>query len=303
MDVSTTLVCPAFPENGRSVYQGHLFVNDVLLNESGMQDHPLTPMTDADLRRVLAVQSTRAIGHIAAQTVANGADAILAAMDATSGHLIVDAIQNADLFNIGAAAKTAPLLCGGSGIALGLPYNFDIAPSQPNWTAIKGHGVILSGSCSRATRAQVVAYKAIAPACEITADDAVSGAADPNQIADWVMAQDAAPMVYSSADPDIIRTAQKAFGQETAALAIETLFAELAAELAKRGVKRMVVAGGETSGSVVSGLGATVLDIGPRLAAGVPVVRAGDVALALKSGNFGDVNFFAQALDKMEQSQ
>ena len=301
MGVATTLVCPAFPENGRSVYQGHLFVNDVLLSESGMQDHPLTPMTDSDLRRVLGTQSTRAIGHIPAQTVSGGSDAILTAMESATGHLIVDAIQNSDLFNIGAAAKNAGLLCGGSGIALGLPYNFDIAPSQPDWTAVSGHGVVLSGSCSRATREQVATYMAIAPAYEITAEEAVSGTANVAAIADWVMAQSAAPMVYSSADPEVIRAAQKAFGQDTAAHAVEKLFADLAAELATRGVKRMVVAGGETSGSVVSALGATVLEIGPRLAAGVPVVRAGDMALALKSGNFGDVNFFAQALDKMEQ--
>lgn len=303
MNVTTTLVCPAFPENGRSVYQGHLFVNDVLLSESGMQDHPLTPMTDPDLRRVLGAQSTQSIGHISAQTVDKGSDAIIAAMTATSGHLIVDAIQDSDLFEIGRAADGVALLCGGSGIALGLPTNFGIAPSQPAWAAVLGRGVVLSGSCSRATRTQVAEYQTIAPAYEITAEAAVSGDANAAKIADWVFDQTTAPLVYSSADPDIVRTAQQTFGQDTAAHAIEKLFADLAALLAERGIKRMVVAGGETSGSVVSGLGATVLEIGPRLAAGVPAVRADGLALALKSGNFGDTHFFAQALEKMEQSQ
>jgi uncharacterized protein YgbK (DUF1537 family) len=303
MGVATTLVCPAFPENGRSVYQGHLFVNDVLLSQSGMQDHPLTPMTDPDLRRVLAAQSTRDVGHISAQTVAKGGEAIKSAMTATKGHLIVDAIQDSDLFDIGAAANGAALLCGGSGIALGLPYNFGIAPSAPAWVGVSQRGVVLSGSCSRATRAQVAAFQTLAPSYEVTAHAVISGEADVTKIVDWVMEQSASPLVYSSADPDVVRAAQTTFGQDAAAQAIENMFAELAAVLAQRGVKRMVVAGGETSGAVVSGLGAKVLEIGPRLAAGVPVVRFGDMALALKSGNFGDTNFFAEALGKMEQSQ
>lgn len=303
MDVTTTLVCPAFPENGRSVYQGHLFVNDVLLNECGMQDHPLTPMTDADLRRVLAAQSSKPIGHIPAPVIGAGPQAITKTMGDLAGHLIVDAIQDADLFAIGKAAKNTTLLCGGSGIALGLPQNFGIAADVPKWAAITGPAVVLSGSCSRATREQVATYQTLAPAYEISAQSVLSGADNTPKIADWIMAQTGAPLVYSSADPDVVRAAQASFGIEKTAQAIETLFADLAAELAARGVKRIVVAGGETSGSVVSGLGAQMLDIGPRLAAGVPAVRAGDIGLALKSGNFGGPNFFAEALSKMEQAQ
>jgi uncharacterized protein YgbK (DUF1537 family) len=302
MGVSITLVSPAFPENGRSVYQGHLFVNDVLLNESGMQDHPLTPMTDADLRRVLAAQSTMSVGHIAAQIVAKGSDAIAAEMANQSGHLIVDAIQDADLMAIGEAAKSVPLLCGGSGIALGLPRNFGASDGVPAWNGIKGKGVVLSGSCSRATRTQVDNFRKTAQAVEVNVKDVISGATNPTDIADWVMAQTGAPLVYSSADPEVVKAAQKTFGQDKAAHAIEGFFADLAATLAMQGVTRMVVAGGETSGSVVSGLGAKVLGIGPRLAAGVPVCRSGDMALALKSGNFGGPDFFAEALAKMEQS-
>lgn len=302
MGVESTIVCPAFPENGRSVYQGHLFVNDVLLSESGMQDHPLTPMNDPDLRRVLAAQSSREVGHIAAQVVSKGAEYISAAMQQHAAHFIVDAIQDQDLMTIGAAAKTVPLLCGGSGIALGLPRNFGATAATPSWKGVHGKGVVLSGSCSQTTRTQVATFKETAPSFAITAQDAVLGTATADSIADWVMAQTGDALVYSSADPDIIRDAQRQFGQDKAAHAIEALFAELAATLAARGMTRLVVAGGETSGSVVSGLGATELAIGPRLTAGVPMCRSGDIALALKSGNFGGPDFFTYALSTMEVS-
>ncbi|SFR33044.1 Uncharacterized conserved protein YgbK, DUF1537 family [Yoonia tamlensis] len=303
LGVDRTLVCPAFPENGRSVYQGHLFVFDRLLNESGMQDHPLTPMTDPDLRRVLAAQTAREIGHIPAMTVAAGATAIRDALSRTKGHVIVDAIHNADLMAIGTASKDLPFICGGSGIALGLPANFGATPATPDWAGICGPAVVISGSCSRATRAQVATYKSLAASFEIAAADVIDGKVTAASIADWAMAQTGAPLVYSSADPDVVRAAQAQFGTTRAAHAIETLFADLAAILAQRGVTRIVVAGGETSGAVVSGLGAHTLEIGPRLAAGVPVVRvagAAPLCLALKSGNFGGPDFFAEALTRME---
>lgn len=299
----TVIVCPAFPENGRSVYQGHLFVRDRLLNESGMQDHPLTPMKDADLRRVLAAQSNKAIGHVDAITVMRGAGAIRTALP-DAGYAILDAVQDADLLSIGAAAEGAPLLCGGSGIALGLPANFGFLPAEPGWQAVKGPGIVLSGSCSRATRAQVETYKAMAPHYEITASDAFEGKIDILQLADWILTQDTAPIVYSSADPDAVATGQARFGAGRAAKAIEALFAELASCLVKNGVTRVVVAGGETSGAVVEGLRANVLELGPRLAPGIPLLRlrgTRPVALALKSGNFGDRDFFANALIRMEQ--
>ncbi|WP_171136674.1 MULTISPECIES: 3-oxo-tetronate kinase [unclassified Ruegeria] len=302
LQAQATIVCPAFPENGRSVYQGHLFVQDVLLNECGMEDHPLTPMTDPDLRRVLAAQSTRPIGHVPAATVMAGADAIRAALPG-NGHVIVDAIRDADLVQIGAAAKGAPLVCGGSGIALGLPANFGAQPKTAEWVPITGPGVVLSGSCSRATREQVKLYQAHAEAMEISAEDAISGTANVHAIADWVCAQTTPPLVYSSADPQIVKDAQARFGQDRAAHALETLFAELAAELARRGVRRFLVAGGETSGAVVQGLGVSAFTIGPRLAAGVPALRvegSDPIALALKSGNFGGPTFFKDALDILE---
>jgi len=297
------IVCPAFPENGRSVYQGHLFVQDKLLNESGMQNHPLTPMRDADLKRVLAAQSSKTVNHIDALTVMRGASAIRATLPA-DGYVIADAIRDEDLFEIGEAAKGARLLCGGSGIALGLPANFDIAPAKPSWSAIKGPGVVLSGSCSQATRQQVEVYKEQAPHREITASEVVNGTVNAQELAAWAMAQPVPPLIYSSAEPGAVKAAQDTFGADRTALAIEKLFADLSAELVVMGARRIVVAGGETSGTVVKGLGAQTLEVGPRLTAGVPVLRliqARPIALALKSGNFGHQNFFADALDKMEQ--
>lgn len=298
------IVCPAFPENGRSVYMGHLFVNDCLLSESGMQDHPLTPMTDADLRRVLGAQSQRGIAHVTIGDVLQGAAHIGQTLP-EEGHVIVDAIRDADLIEIGRAAGGVRLLCGGSGIAMGLPQNFGIQKTQPGWQGISGPGVVLSGSCSRATRAQVEAFKVSAPSREITAADAVEGHVSAQELADWVLGQESAPLIYSSADPEVVKAAQARFGLERSAGAIETLFSEVAAVLAGQDIRRIVVAGGETSGAVVKGLQAQNLQVGPRLAAGVPVLRfegQNPIALALKSGNFGGPEFFSQALQRMESS-
>ena len=296
------MVCPAFPENGRSVYQGHLFVNDGLLNESGMQDHPLTPMTDADLRRVLAAQTDWPIAHIDFRTVDRGAEAIAAAMPETRSMIIVDAVRDADLIQIGAAARARKLLVGGSGVAIGLPANFGYASAAPHWVGNTGKAAILSGSCSRATRAQVHVYAG--PKREITAKQVMVADVDAEGLADWVLATDGAPLIYSSADPDIVRAAQDTYGRDAVAHSIETLFADLTASLVARGIKRLVVAGGETSGAAVAGLNAPALRIGPKLAAGVPAMRVEgtQIAVALKSGNFGGPDFFAESLKLMEQS-
>ncbi|WP_170607550.1 3-oxo-tetronate kinase [Ruegeria arenilitoris] len=304
LNADGVIVCPAFPENGRSIYQGHLFVQDKLLNESGMQDHPLTPMRDSDLRRVLAQQTPKQIHHVSALTVMRGATEIRAELPAT-GYAIVDAIRDVDMIEIGKAAKGTPLLCGGSGIALGLPENFHFTQAKPSWTAVQGSGVVLSGSCSRATRGQVDTYKRTSLHREIRASDAITGAVDTQELADWVIAQETPPLIYSSADPALVRKAQTEFGTDRAATAVEAFFSDLSAQLLGRGVTRFVVAGGETSGAVVKGLSAQVLEVGPRLAAGVPLLRfhgSHPVALALKSGNFGGENFFAEALAKMEKS-
>ncbi|MEO0943380.1 MAG: 3-oxo-tetronate kinase [Pseudomonadota bacterium] len=300
LNAGPVIVCPAFPENGRSVYQGHLFVADRLLNESGMEDHPLTPMKDADIRRVLAAQSTRPVAHVPAVTVQRGPEAIVQALESDT-HVIVDAITDNDLMQIGGAAKGLPLLCGGSGIAMGLPANFGVATMPPIWAAVKGPGAVISGSCSRATRAQVAMYLAEAPSKKIEAEGAIEGAYDAREVADWVLGQELPPLVYASAEPEIVAAAQKRFGTAQVAGAIEGLFSALAAELTSRGLRRLVVAGGETSGAVVKGIGASQLNIGPRAAAGVPLMQSQGLALALKSGNFGGPTFFADTLAMMER--
>ncbi|MEM7461373.1 MAG: 3-oxo-tetronate kinase [Pseudomonadota bacterium] len=294
------IVCPAFPENGRSIYQGHLFVGDRLLNESGMENHPLTPMTDPDLRRVLARQTSWKVGHIAADKVFAGARAIMAELAGDQAMLVTDAVRDQDLYAIGKAAAGQKLLVGGSGIALGLPRNFGHSPASPRWSGVSGGGVVLSGSCSIATRNQISKFRNHAPALELRAEEIMEGSQNVMMVADWVMTQDCeAPLVYSSAEPEIVRKAQKQFGKDKIANKIETLFGELAGELEKRGITRIVSAGGETSGAIVDGLNIRHMTVGTRITAGVPAmaVDGRDLAIALKSGNFGDEDFFETALN------
>ncbi|APX12198.1 3-oxo-tetronate kinase [Tateyamaria omphalii] len=301
LDAYQVIVCPAFPGTGRSVYQGHLFVNDVLLSESGMQNHPLTPMTDPDLRRWLALQSKHDVGHVDAASVFAGADALRAALQAEHAagkrHIVVDAIRDADLRAIGAAAAELPLITGGSGAALGLPANFGCAPGGVPWTGQAGRAVALSGSCSIATRAQVACHAARHPAREVVAEDVIEGRLTASDAAAWALSQDdGVPLLYSSADPDVVREAQDRFGREASASALEDFFAAVARTVRDGGATRIITAGGETSGAVVEGLSLDTLDIGPEIDPGVPALRAGpDLVVALKSGNFGAEDFFEKA--------
>jgi uncharacterized protein YgbK (DUF1537 family) len=295
----TVLVCPAFPENGRTVYQGHLFVGETLLNESGMQNHPLTPMRDPDIRRVLSRQTTWPVSHIAHRTVRQGAESIGDAINAKTGSMaILDAITDEDLIAIGKAAAGRRLVTGGSGIAIGLPANFGITPHQHSWTGIGGKAVVLSGSCSTATRGQVSHYRQKAPSREIMVEDVIGGWVSIDELVEWTISQDEPPLLFSSADPETVSQVQQRFGRDKSASAIENLFYDLAAALVGAGVERIVVAGGETSGAVVSGIKASTFEIGPRIAPGVPAlsVAGQPLALALKSGNFGGPNFFEDAL-------
>ena len=304
LDAHQVIVCPAFPGTGRSIYQGHLFVNDTLLNESGMQNHPLTPMSDPDIRRWLAPQTQFEVGHVAAKDVLMGSDAIkaaLAAEQATGKRLIVvDALQDADLMEIGAAAAALPLITGGSGVALGLPRNFakrgEISGKPTEWRGQAGKCVALSGSCSKATRAQVALHSKTNPSFEIEAGEVISGALAPATIVDWALAAEGIPLVYSSADPAVVTQVQNQFGREKSAEAIEGFFAETARQLVAAGVSKILTAGGETSGAVVEGLGLSTLEIGPEIDPGVPALRASDtLVVALKSGNFGAEDYFEKA--------
>lgn len=301
------VVCPAYPSLGRSIFQGHLFVGDKLLNESGMQNHPLTPMTDPDLRRWLARQSRSKIGHIGAGIVLQGRKAIRQALDRSDARLIVvDVVRDADLIEIDEAVADLPLLTGGSGIALGLPHVFaeggKIAPTSHGWTGVVGPAAILSGSCSTATRAQVARHRREHSVLEITAEDAMGGAMNAGRaVAFATGGGDTVPLIYSSADPETVRAVQKKYGREAVAKRLEELMAEIARGLVAAGVKRLVVAGGETSGAVVEGLGVKALEIGPEIDLGVPAMKSSEpkLALALKSGNFGGDDFFARAAAKL----
>ena len=304
LGASQVVVCPAFPGTGRSVYQGHLFVNDRLLNESGMQNHPITPMKDADLRRVMQSQCKASVGHVGYADVALGAEQIsqVLADQEEAGHLfmVVDAISDDDLTAIGCALRDAKLITGGSGVALGLPANFiasgDMQQQQTYWRGQAGRAVVLSGSCSIATRAQIDEHKKRFPAKQIDADDVIAGRTTVDKIVEWVNAQDNVPLVYSSASPELVVKTQTKHSQELVSDKLEEFFAELAKKLVTTGVEKLICAGGETSGSIVEGLSLFSMDIGPEIDPGVPALRAGDnLVLALKSGNFGAKDFFEKA--------
>ena len=300
LEAHQVIVCPAFPGTGRSIYQGHLFVNDKLLNESGMENHPLTPMIDPDIRRWLAKQTQFTVGHVGAEHVFSGAQQIKQAMDDQHGaghrHVVVDAIRDEDLFEIGKAVKDLPLITGGSGVALGLPSNFNCSPSKPSWNGQSGKSIALSGSCSVATRAQVAWHAARYPAQEIVAGDVIEGRLRAETLVDWLLSADQLPLAYSSADPDEVAKIQETYGREAASDALEGFFAEVAKLARARGVSRIITAGGETSGAVVEALDLDMFEIGPEIAPGVPALRAGpELVVALKSGNFGTEDFFEVA--------
>ncbi|MEM9969757.1 MAG: 3-oxo-tetronate kinase [Pseudomonadota bacterium] len=295
-----TIVCPAFPGTGRSIYQGNLFVGDVPLAESGMRNHPLTPMTDSDIRRWLAQQTPNTVGHVPAADVFAGAAAIKERLRVERGagkrHIVVDAIRDEDLMAIGEAAKRLPLVTGGSGVALGLPANFGCVPAPVPWRGQTGKGIAVSGSCSVATRAQVAYHAARHPTLEIIAADVIDGHTTPAEVAGWLAEADGLPLAYSSADPAIVAEVQATYGRERSAQALEGFFADIARHARAAGVSRIVTAGGETSGAVVEGLALGKLEIGPEIDPGVPALRAGaDLVVALKSGNFGAEDFFEKA--------
>jgi 3-dehydrotetronate 4-kinase len=301
LGVNGVVVCPAFPATGRTVYQGHLFVGDRLLNESGMENHPLTPMTDADIRRWLRRQTRSEVGHVPAGVAV---DAALRACDETL--VVVDAVTDEDLVSIGRACADAPLLTGGSGIALGLPANF-IAKGlaeggRTRFEGVQGPEAVLAGSCSGMTRTQVDAHRGVHPALAVAVEDVMDGRTSPGDLVAFIEANcGKAPLVYSSAAPDDVAAAHARHGRETVSDRLEGLFAETARELVDRGIRRVVVAGGETSGAVVQALDLDGLTIGPEISPGVPVLVSEErgVALALKSGNFGGEDFFDEALDAL----
>jgi uncharacterized protein YgbK (DUF1537 family) len=308
------IACPAFPENGRTIYRGHLFVGDVLLNESGMEHHPLTPMKDSNLVRVLQRQTSSKVGLIRYDTIARGAAAVREAIDSMRRDgvrfAIADALADSDLYTLGEACANMPLVTGGSGIALGLPANFRRAGTLPErddaaaLPRVKGASAVLAGSASKATNAQVAAWRAHRPAFRI--DPLALARGEPVVEAALAFARSHLPqpiLVYATAMPEEVRRVQEEIGTEAAGHLVEAALAAVARGLREIGVRKFVVAGGETSGAVVQALGVTSLAIGAQIDPGVPAtatIGAEPLGLALKSGNFGSVDFFEKALRHLE---
>ena len=310
LECGFALANPAFPTNGRTVFQGHLFVGDKLLNESGMEHHPLTPMTDANLVRVLSRQTEGTVKLVPFQVVEQGATVLRHTMAGLkeSGwrYAIVDAVTDQHLLTIGEAAAEHALITGGSGVAMGLPANFRRQGKLPErgaaaaaLPAMRGHAAVVAGSCSRATLGQIGYARDHAHTLELSPLATPDAAALTAQALAW--AEDklgAHPVVIAaSGTPEQVQALQAKLGRDAAGALVEEALAGIAAGLVARGVGRLVVAGGETSGAVVSRLGVQALRIGPEIDPGVPWTHAepGGLHLALKSGNFGARDFFLKA--------
>ncbi|MDL9999024.1 four-carbon acid sugar kinase family protein [Variovorax sp. J22P240] len=311
LDCDFTIATPAFPDNKRTVFKGYLFAGDVLLNESGMQNHPLTPMTDPNLVRVMQAQTRRKVGLIDYATVARGAATIgerIAQLRRDGvGVAIVDAVSNDDLMRLGPALADMPLVTAGSGVAIGLPANFGLAPSSAASVlpAASGLQAVVSGSCSLATNRQVADF--IASGRSALAIDPVQIASGINVVAQalaWAapLIEQGPVLIYSTADPEAVKSVQGRLGVAEAGAMVEEAIAAIARGLIERGVRQLVVAGGETSGAVVQALGIAQLQIGAQIDPGVPWCHAhSDAAdgaglhITLKSGNFGSDDFFTKA--------
>ena len=316
LETNQTIYCPAFPENGRSIYMGNLFVSNVPLAESPMKDHPLTPMRDSNLMRLLAPQVTGKVGHLPWQVVSQGAGPVRARLGelAAQGvaHVVPDAIRQADLAVIAKAVQDFTLVTGGSALALDMPGLLEArglvaaALGAIEHPATGKGRLVLSGSCSAMTRAQVAAYSKTAASWKLDPLALAAGGAALEEAIGWLRAQpvEADKLVYATAEPAEVGAAQEKLGRERAGSVIEEALARLAQEGFALGVRRFVVAGGETSGAVTQALAADRLSVGREIAPGVPwcfAARNGETfAITLKSGNFGAEDFFARALSQLD---
>lgn len=300
-----SIICPAVPENGRTIYQGNLFVGESLLSESSMRNHPLTPMTDSNLGRLFAAQAEASPGLVPHATVRAGAEAIRDRLEelSVSGarFAVVDAVDDADLLAIGQATADARLVTGAAGLAVGMASARSSGSRGEVPVPPAGLAAVLSGSCSTATQEQVSLYKSGHPSFEI---DVYRLAAGDDVVAEALSFAEehlsAVPLIYSSADPATVREIQDALGVAHSAELVESAFAAIAQGLVGLGVRRLVVAGGETSGAVVNGLGTTAIEIGREVDPGVPWTVSVDeprIGLLLKSGNFGSPDIFTKALE------
>lgn len=316
LDCAQTIYCPAFPQNGRSIYMGHLYVGETLLSDSPMRDHPLTPMRDSNLMRLLRPQVKNKVGLVPFSMVNQGISAVRRRLEGLRreniAHVVIDAIDDTHLAIIAQACQSMAFLTGGSAVASPLPdlyrkaglVHFD--PGGPALPPTNNTPLALSGSCSEMTRKQVAYFKSHGG--KALRLDPLELAKDATTIAaarDWLNRQprEAHKLIYASADPDEVANVQAQLGSERAGRIVEEALSELAAYGFSLGIRRFIVAGGETSGAVVQRLDITTLDIGPEIAPGVPWTFAdigGErLALTLKSGNFGQEAFFFDALDKL----
>jgi uncharacterized protein YgbK (DUF1537 family) len=309
------LVTPAFPETGRTVYQGNLFVGSVPLNESPLKDHPLNPMHDSNLVRVLARQSRIKVGLVDLADIARGADAVRARLADLAGKglgaVIADAVFERDLETIGKVALDHRVSVGASGLGLGLARALvasgRVASNAPNAlaeAAVGGPAACLAGSCSQATLRQIASAEAVMPVLHLDPERVVAGPDEARRALAWARERlkDGPVLIASSSTPDQVAALQSRHGRDAAGHAIEQAMADIAEGLVESGVRRLVVAGGETSGAVVDRLGIPGFLVGAEIAAGVPVLRAvgaSEMLIALKSGNFGGPEFFSDALALM----
>ena len=316
LDAPLAMVCPAFPEGRRTVYQGHLFADGMPLHETGMATHPLNPMTDSSLIRLLTPQTRRRVGLVRHECVAAGVAAVsaefAALQSAGCGYAVVDALDDTHLETLAAAAAEHRLLTGGSGIGLGIAERLRAQGLLSGLAADRldlpadTRGVVLSGSCSPCTLGQVAWMRERAPAFMLDPLELAAGRDQAAEALDWYDAvQREHPgqgpaLIFASATPEQVRASQAMLGGERASRLVEEAFAAISRGLIARGVRRLVVAGGETSGAVVSGIGVDALRIGPQIDPGVPwtaTLGADPLALALKSGNFGGEDFFLRAFE------
>jgi 3-dehydrotetronate 4-kinase len=314
---SIVLVTPAFPETGRTVYQGNLFVGAVPLNESPLKDHPLNPMHDSNLVRVLVRQSGTKIGLVDLAAVTRGGDAVRGRLaDLASqgfGAAIVDAVFDRDLETVGNVALGHRLSVGASGVGLGLARALVAsgrgqkgASNLVSETAIGGPAACLAGSCSQATLQQIANAESAMAVLHLDPDRMMTGQDEVRRALSWAVERlkEGPVLIASSSTPAEVAALQSRHGRDAVGHAVEQAMADLAEGLAHSGVRRLVVAGGETSGAVVDRLGIPGFLVGAEIAAGVPVLRTvgakeGEMLLALKSGNFGGPRFFSDALDLM----
>lgn len=309
LDEKFTIITPALPVNGRTIFNGYLFVGQVLLNESGMQNHPITPMTDANLMRLMDRQAQGKTGLVPYADVIKGADNVKRCFQQLQQqgfrYAVVDAVDNSQLAVLAEAVADMKLVTGGSGLAAYLAQHQAQGKRHQAFVPPKGKTVILSGSCSVMTNKQVAYYQTKAATQWLDVEQALSNDNYVEQLFDWVVEHlddVQAPLVYATVAPEKLKQIQQQFGAEIASQAIEQTFAQLAARLRNYGVTNFITAGGETSSIVVQKLGFKGFNIGKQIAPGVPWLGVLDapVYLALKSGNFGQEAFFSQAQEMMQ---